>query len=303
MEQRVDGQPVTGDDSSVEGIVNAVSLADRLRVRRIPGEHYVGHPPHGFAQRVFGGQLLAQVLLSATADDGEGRLPASVHAYYHRPGDPDEPIAYQVEALRRGNTLATWSVTATQQKRVLMSAHVCSAKPTLPATGLRSVAIPQVPEPESLDPLHVRHAENAAPDGFNRPPRRDWWTGSRPMDIRYIDGPPTEPRRFWFRTEPVDGAPQSLHRAILAYASDRSLLPADDHARGRLGRAGERRVASIDHALWFHDEVRSGDWILFSQDCPHSTDALVTARGTMHSRDGRLLATVVQQGLRQPAHE
>jgi acyl-CoA thioesterase-2 len=303
MEHCFDVQSVDGDDSSVDGAVNAVPLAERLQVRRAADNHYVGHPPYGFDQRLFGGQLLAQALLSATASDGEGRVPASVHAYFHRPGTAAEPLGYDVETLRAGKTLGVRSVTATQKERVLMSAHVCTTNPDLPRSGLRSVEIPQVPEPESLDPLPVRHANAAARDGINWPPRRDWWTGSRPMDIRYIDGPPSEPRRFWFRTEAVDGAPQRMHRAILAYASDRSLLPVDDHARGRLVRAGERRVASIDHALWFHDEARSGEWVLFSQDCPHSTDTLVTARGTMHSQDGRLLASVVQQGLRLPPHE
>ncbi|WP_312034020.1 acyl-CoA thioesterase domain-containing protein [Rhodococcus sp. 3A] len=108
-------------------------------------------------------------------------------------------------------------------------------------------------------------------------------------------------RRFWFRAEPLGhSAPQNLHRAIVAFASDRSLLPVIAKTRGDLGSAGEQKVASVDHALWFHQDVQIGEWLLYVQDSPHSAArGLGTARGLIYSCTGDLIATVTQQGFRQ----
>lgn len=292
----------TGDESSIPGVVNTMPLAERLAVTAAGSSEFTGIPVEGFNQRVFGGHLLAQALLAAGQTVEKTRIVNSLHAYFLRTGVPDAEIIYKVTRIRDGRSISVRSVTAHQAGRELMTFQSSFAVER-PLTDIVAVAAPDAPHPETLPPLHERLCDpELPPDGINWPARKHWRTASRPMDIRYIDDPASPSvRRYWFRTEALDpGATQNDHRAIIAFASDRSLLPVIAKTRGDLGRAGQQKVASVDHALWFHQDVRSGDWLQYVQDSPHSaTRGFGTARGMIFSLDGVLVASVVQQGFRQ----
>lgn len=293
---------VDGDDSSIRGMVNTTPLAARLALTAVAADRFVGHPPDGFEQRVFGGHLLAQALLAATGTVDDSRITNSLHAYFLRPGRPGESINYSVTRIRDGRSFSTRSVTAHQGARELMTFQA-SFTEARPLQDVVSKSPPPSPDPESLLPLHQRHRDpSVPPDGINWPTRTRWRTASRPLDVRYIDdGDDPALRRFWFRAEALRStASQNLHRAIVAFASDRSLLPVIANTRGDLRRSGEQKVASVDHALWFHQDVHIGEWLLYVQDSPHSTaHGLGTARGLIYSASGDLVATVTQQGFRQ----
>ncbi|MVU81183.1 acyl-CoA thioesterase II [Nocardia sp. ET3-3] len=295
--QPVDRIPeVDGDESSIPGLVNPVPLVQRLALTQERDDRFIGYPPCGFDQRVFGGHLVAQALLAAAGTIQPGRVVSSLHAYFLRSGRPEEALDYAVTTIRDGRSSAVRSVTVTQAERVLMTLSALFAEHR-EDIDTRSVLPPQVPRPEDLVPLHERRT--AVPDrwdGINRPTREHWWTASRPLDVRYIDDD-APGRRFWFRAEAVDGGPQNLHRAIVAFASDRSLLPVIVKERGAVDSASVPKVSSVDHALWFHGDVRAGEWLLYVQDSPHSTERFGTARGLIHSSDGAVVASVVQQGL------
>jgi acyl-CoA thioesterase-2 len=70
---------------------------------------------------------------------------------------------------------------------------------------------------------------------------------------------------------------------------------------GRIGRLGPLMTASLDHALWFHREFRADDWLLYVQESPAAAGARGFARGMIYTRDGRLVASVAQEGLMRPA--
>ncbi len=290
-----------GDDSSICGVVNTTSLADRLALTALDTDRFVGHPPDGFDQRVFGGHLLAQALLAATGTVDDSRITNSLHAYFLRPGRPGESINYSVTRIRREIVLDPIGH-RTQGARELMTFQA-SFTEARPLQEVVSKSPPPSPDPESLLPLHQRHRDpSVPPDGMNWPTRTRWRTASRPLDVRYIDHTDDPAlRRFWFRAEALRStASQNLHRAIVAFASDRSLLPVIANTRGDLRRSGEQKVASVDHALWFHQDVHIGEWLLYVQDSPHSTaDGLGTARGLIYSDSGDLVATVTQQGFQQ----
>ncbi|WP_457947485.1 acyl-CoA thioesterase [Pseudarthrobacter sp. alpha12b] len=294
---------VQGDELSEEGAVNECPLLERLAVSKSHAGNFRGWPPRGFTGRLFGGHLLAQVIMAAADTVMDNRTVNSLHVYFLAAGRQDTEIDYCVERVRDGRSFAVRHVRAVQGGRLLVQASLSFVTERSDEETL-SVAMPAVPLPEGLTPLHERVRDpSARPTGFKWPARRDWWTASRPLDIRCIDDsdlPDDTSRYFWFRTAPAIGAPQNHQRAILAFASDRSLLPAVTKARqGSLERPGGR-VASVDHALWFHADVFAGEWYLYAQDSPFSTAGLGLARGLIFAQDGRLAATVTQQGVFSP---
>ncbi len=107
---------------------------------------------------------------------------------------------------------------------------------------------------------------------------------------------PREPRQaHWFRAAgPVPDDPR-LHRALLAYASDTALAgtPLRPHSLA-WPRA---RLASIDHAIWFHRPARVDEWLLYAMDSPSAQGGRGLARGLVFDRRGRLVASVAQEVL------
>jgi acyl-CoA thioesterase-2 len=57
------------------------------------------------------------------------------------------------------------------------------------------------------------------------------------------------------------------------------------------------QLASLDHAMWFHHTFRADEWLLYVQDSPSASGARSFNRGLIYSRDGKLVASVVQEGL------
>ncbi len=56
-------------------------------------------------------------------------------------------------------------------------------------------------------------------------------------------------------------------------------------------------MASLDHAMWFHRPFRADDWLLYAQDSPNASSGRGLSRGLVFTRDGTLVATVMQEGL------
>ncbi|QUH04114.1 thioesterase family protein [Saccharopolyspora erythraea] len=284
---------LSGDETSLPGVINRTPLADRIALRREDG-CLEGSPVAGFDQRVFGGHLLAQLVLAAGAHAPARRVVESLHVCFLRPGRPDESIAYQVRTVRTGRTRTVLAVGAEQSGRELVTGLV-SLGPGERNSSTASVRPPQVPEPESLPSLPQRRTAGLPADGVRLPPHGDWRTASRPLDVRPVDDP-SAPRCLWLRADPVPGADSHLRRAVLAFASDRSLVPVIARDRGE--RAGlHRPAASADHAMWFHTDSEPGNWLLYVQDCPAAGERGGLARGTLFERDGRVVASVAQHAV------
>ena len=88
-----------------------------------------------------------------------------------------------------------------------------------------------------------------------------------------------------------------LQAAILAYASDMTLLDTSLYPHGRKIFEPDMQVASLDHAMWFHRPINMNEWLLFAQDTPNSSGARGFNRGSLYTRDGMLVASCVQEGL------
>ncbi len=129
------------------------------------------------------------------------------------------------------------------------------------------------------------------------------------MDLRYAGDPPfasagtpRPPRsQVWFRTNGTLDGPQddpTLHICLTTYVSDMTLLDSVLLAHGRGGWAvGDVVGASLDHAMWFHRPFRADDWLLYDQESPTAQGGRGLARGRLFTRDGRLVASVIQEGV------
>ncbi len=115
---------------------------------------------------------------------------------------------------------------------------------------------------------------------------------------RYLAREPRAPvQHIWMRANGTLPADPKLHQCVLAYASDFTLLDTALIAHGKLLFDADIQLASLDHSLWFHRPFRADDWLLYSQDSPSAAGARGFCRGSVFSRDGRIVASVAQEGL------
>jgi acyl-CoA thioesterase-2 len=266
-----------------------------------------GVSPDEERQRVFGGQVAGQALVAAgrtvnddtsrtgpTGSNGDAAYRAvhSLHAYFLRPGDPTAPILYEVDRLRDGRSFSTRRVVAIQHGAAIFN---LSASFKVAEKGVAHQArMPSVAQPETLPPVEPdsRATGRRAVALADRP---------RPIDVRRLpdDEVPSdedEPRlRVWMRADGRLPDDPLLHACVVAYASDITLLDTATKPHG-LTFDG-RSMASLDHAMWFHRPFRADGWLLYDQRSPVAAEARGLAIGELFDRDGRLVVSVVQEGL------
>lgn len=276
-------------------IENLLTLLD---LEQIEENLFRGLSPQVGWQRVFGGQVIGQALVAA-GRTVSGRPAHSLHAYFMRPGDPEVPIIYQVERMRDGGTFSTRRVVAIQHGAAIFA---LSASFQQEESGLEhQLAMPDVPPPEALPSeadLKEAYLHNA-PEGVRRYWERPRAIELRPADVRhFLSRDALEPvQQVWVRsTGPLPDDPE-IHRCVLAYASDITLLDTALFAHGRVIFDPDLQVASLDHALWFHRPFRADDWLLYAQDSPSTSASRGFNRGSIFTREGVLVASVAQEGL------
>jgi acyl-CoA thioesterase-2 len=216
-----------------------------------------------------------------------------------RPGDPAIPIIYEVDRIRDGGSFTTRRVVAVQHGQAIfaMSASFQIAEPGLE----HAFPMPPVTPPEEL-PSEKELAEqyiDHAPENVRR-----YWQRERPIELRpvdlahYVTRDKLEPRQFiWFRaTGPLPQDP-AIGSAVLAYASDMTILDTALFAHGMSIFDPRLQGATLDHAIWFHRHSDLQQWHLYAQDSPSSASARGFTRGTIFSRSGALVASVAQEGL------
>ncbi|GJE16901.1 acyl-CoA thioesterase II [Methylobacterium marchantiae] len=255
--------------------------------------------------RVFGGQVLGQALVAASRTVDGSRPPHSLHAYFIFGGDPTGPIDYAVERIRDGRSFATRRVVAHQHGRAIfaMSASFHDEEEGV----FHQVAMPEVPPPEALSdaPTLAAEAGPSIPVAMRAYLGRKTPIELRPVEVqRYMSREPREPRfHVWFRAGSRLPNDPAVHRAVLAYASDLMLLDATLIPHGRTVFDPTIQSASLDHALWFHRAFRADEWLLYAQESPTASGARGFARGSIFTQDGRLVASVAQEGLIRPIEE
>ena len=265
------------------------------------GDRFIGRRQPDAAGRVFGGQAIAQALGAARRTVPDSRTANSLHAYFLRAGTDKEPIEFRVKRDLDGRSFSNRRVVASQQGQPILNLLVSFQEPQ-EGPAHQHARMPDVPPPEELvsDAQIRREVAERMPEGL----AKQFMIRSRPIDFRsveprdWLDPRPRAPvAHVWFRT--VGPLPDSrpVHNAVLAYASDFQLLSTALQPHGLSFPRGDVKAASLDHALWFHGEFHADDWLLYVIDSPWSGGARGYGRGQIFTRDGRLVASVAQEGM------
>ncbi|MFF9642139.1 acyl-CoA thioesterase [Kitasatospora aureofaciens] len=281
----------------------AAPFAELLETEQLDENTFRGHCHAGAPMRTFGGHVAAQALAAAGRTCAAKRAVHSLHGYFMLPGDPTRPIDYQVERLREGFTYTTRRVRAVQERNEIFNL-TASFKLPEPAAGDRHRAMPPLPGPECLPDAfphwagELRAAVRSS-DGF------------RDLELRFVppDAPgvppavPGMPQQFvWLRiATPLPDTEPLLHTCALTYLSDLTLAStAGLHEQPNFFQRTEPPrllMTSLDHAMWFHRPFRADEWLLFAQRSPSASDGRGLALGEFYDRDGRLVASAVQEAL------
>ncbi|WP_022899679.1 acyl-CoA thioesterase [Humibacter albus] len=250
--------------------------------------------PHG---RVFGGQVLAQSLVAAMRTMPEGRAVHSMHGYFLRPGDVTQQITFSVDRIHDGRSFSTRRTQAYQNGLPILS---MIASFQAPDTGIdHQIEMPSdLPDPDDVP------SDASLLEGLDHPASTFWRT-ARPFDLRHIpspvyltvEGAHVAHQAVWFKTLRELPDDPDLHRAALAYASDYSILEPVLRRHGFTWSTPGLKMASLDHAMWWHRFSRVDDWLLYVQESPSATGGRGLSLGRIFNRQGLLVANVAQEGM------
>jgi acyl-CoA thioesterase-2 len=285
--------PTSSEPDEAQAAVDAVVRLLDLEVIEV--NIFRGVSPAESMQRVFGGQVAGQALVAAARTVESGRTVHSLHAYFLRPGDPKVPILYEVDRIRDGRSFTTRRVVGIQHGRAIfnLAASFHAEEPGME----HQLPMPEVPAPETLPDWKTQWAPVAESVG-------DRWERPRAIDLRYASGLPfdragtsTMRQQVWLRADGILPDDPVLHTCLLTYASDMTLLDTTLMPHGTSSLDESIQLASLDHAMWFHQPFRADDWLLYDQETTAASGARGLARGSVFRRDGVLVASVMQEGL------
>lgn len=266
-------------------LIELDGLLAALRVTPHGDDRYAApHVPMAY-RRIFGGQLLAQCIVVAAAT-APGRTVRSLHAAFPREGDLGEPLTYRVERFQDGRTFAGRSVVGEQEGREVvvahLSLHVAEAGPE------HAWPMPGVPGPEDCPAVELSMI---------------------PWTTRVVDGVDLAARdvgppryAFWMRA-PSPGDDPAVHAALLAHATDLTLIGTALRPFAGLGEAdapARVQTAVTGHDLWLHAPLRMDDWLLVHQESPRAGGGRGFGLGHVWTRDGVLVASFAQESLIRP---
>lgn len=284
-------------------------LVKLLTVEKRATDVYQGLPQKGGTGRVFGGQVIAQALQAAQTSVTDGKQAHSLHAYFLRGGKEGPPIEYRIERDFDGRSFANRRVVASQENEDGSSTPILNLTASFqaPEDGMEhdDAPMPDVPAPEDLrTDMEVRREIADMLGDRLGDPQRAMMLRPRPIDMRtcdrlhWMNREPSEPRAHsWFRTvAPLPDDPQ-LHRAVISYASDYTLLGTSALPHGLSWMRGELVGASLDHAIWFHRPARADEWLLYATQAPWSGSGRGMNLGRIFNREGQLVASVAQEGM------
>jgi acyl-CoA thioesterase II len=276
------------------------SLVRQLDLEPLEVNLFRGQSSDLGGKSVFGGQVIGQALVAAIRTV-ENRVAHSLHAYFLLPGDMAAPIVYQVDRIRDGKSFSARSVQAIQHGQPILS---LIASFQVVEAGLEHQAqMPEVPPPEKLRPIAELRQAWLAEAGQVSARIQDALVQPalefRPVEPwNPLQPAVAEPRQsVWFRAVDRVSDDPMLHRCLLAYASDYTLMSTALRPHGESWFSGRMIVASLDHAMWFHRDARVDEWLLYVMESPSAQGARGLSRGLIFDRGGRLVASVAQEGL------
>ncbi len=280
--------------------MSEVKLASLFELEKIEKGLYRGQSWDLGFRALFGGQVLGQALASAYQTVEEGRVAHSFHSYFLSPGDAKKPVVYDVELVRDGRSFSARRVKAIQDGKNIFYMTASFQTPEEGATH-QSASMPDAPDVSTLQSDIEFYEANF--DKIARP-LQEALSYHRPVDIRTVDAANAykstrrEPTRYiWMRAREPLGNAIALHQAALSYASDYHFLSTSLQPHGISLLDKNLRIATIDHAMWFHREVNFNEWLLYAMESPFSGNARGIVKGQIFNQQGELVASTMQEGL------
>jgi len=286
---------MSADDHAIRTVERLLEVLDLDSTQaRTTEDIFTGssHPmPTG---RIYGGQVLAQALLAAERTLPEDRAVHSMHGYFLRPGDAGQGITIAVDRIHDGRSFSTRRTQA-YQNGVPIFSMIASFQDEDPGVEHAEPMPEGIPAPEDLAPDEER--VHGLPDGTTR------MLSDRAADIRHVDSPMYLPsadshvprQAVWMRLRAPLPDDQRLHRAALAYLSDMTIQESILRAHGVYWALPGLKVASLDHAMWWHRPARVDEWLLYVQESPSARGGRGLATGRIYTREGVLVASVAQE--------
>lgn len=270
-------------------------LIELLELDEVGDLVFRGEHPRTQMQRSFGGQVLAQALSAAYRTVPDDRFCHSMSGYFLRPGSTDGPIDYGVTLTRDGRGFSTRRIVAEQDGRSIFAA---SGSFKVPEVGLEHQIAPHEPPtpPGLCPPLSEVLARNS------KAGRKHWDDEWGVLDVRYVssslDNPVDSTARMmvWVKTVDSLGDDPRLHQQVLAYASDLTILAVATVSHNVDFYSPRMQMATINHSMWFHRQIRADGWVLYDQLSPSASNGLGYANGRLYSA-GVLGASCAQEGL------
>ncbi len=278
--------------ASVDQLLDVLDL-DASRARTTE-DIFTGRSHSMPTGRIYGGQVLGQSLLAAERTMPPDRAAHSMHGYFLRPGDSAQGVTISVDRIHDGRSFSTRRAQA-YQNGVPIFSMIASFQDEAPGLEHAAPMPTGIPEPEDLLP------DEDLVSGAGATALR--MLTERPVDTRHVqspiyltaDGERAAHQAVWMRMRAPMPDDQRLHRAALAYLSDMTIQESILRAHGVAWATPGLKVASLDHAMWWHRPVRVDDWMLFVQKSPNARGGRGLATGRIYSRDGVLAASVTQE--------
>ncbi|PNQ75157.1 acyl-CoA thioesterase II [Hanstruepera neustonica] len=279
-------------------------LLNILHLDREDDNTFIGASKTVGSPNVFGGQVLAQALNAAYRTINNGRVLHSMHSYFLEAGNLDLPIEYQVGVMRDGGSFSVRRVTASQkgntifilsasfhknekghEHQIQMDADVKMPEDLMSWTDLlntygsllpkKTKTFLEIPRPVEFKPTHINN----------------------PLEQK--DLPPVSD--VWFKLKgDVTSLDLAISQQILTYISDYNILSVALQPHASKAHWGNTQTASLDHSMWYFRDFDFTDWLLFSLESPSTSNARGFAKGNIFTRDGKLVASVAQEGLMRP---
>ncbi len=279
-------------------------LLDILTLKEVNATHFKGISKAVGSPNVFGGQVLAQALNAAYRTIFNERVLHSMHAYFLEAGNLNIPITYQVSIIRDGGSFSTRRVTAKQGEKTIFILAASFHKRQNGHEHQIEIKS-KIKQPEELQSWSemVELYGEFLPDKV-----RTFLQMERPIDFKPTElFNPMEKKDLppfldvWFK---LKGDSSKLDLAtkqqILTYISDYNVLSATLLPHASKAHYGNTQMASLDHSMWFFRDFDFNDWMLFSIESPSTSNARGFAKGDIFSREGKLIASVAQEGLMRP---
>jgi acyl-CoA thioesterase-2 len=268
-----------------------------LDLVRVDDDLFVGTHPSKNPPRTFGGQLMAQSLVASTRTVRPDCPPAALTVHFIAGGDPDENIEFHIVRLRDERRFANRRVDAMQDGKLLASAMISYLSG---GHGLEhNIEAPVVADPHTLPPISelLRGYEKTVPQFVEALRPIEWRYTNDPTWIMRDKGERLTHNRVWLKADGQMPDDPLLHTAAMVYSSDTTVLDSIISTHGLSWGFDRIFAVTVNHSVWFHRQVDFDDWVLYSTSSPVAAESRGLGTGHFFDRAGRLMATVVQEGL------